>query len=76
MSDQRKSLSQKASRRLLFGLIVVTLIMAYFAAFGIKSASENDAFQEEVKEMRRLYDPDFREADSTNTATPDSLLAN
>lgn len=76
MSDQRKPLSKKASRALLFGLIVATLFMAFLAAYGIKSASENEAYQQEVEEMRRLYDPEYKDADSTNTAAPDSLRAN
>lgn len=67
---KRKALSKKASRRFLFGLIVVSLFLAFMAALGIKSAAENEAFQEEVKEMRRMYDPNFEESDEAKDPMP------
>ncbi len=70
MSETRKALSKKASRRFLFGVIVVTLILAFLSALGIKSAAENEAFQEEVLEMRRTYDPNFEEPDTVETTVP------
>lgn len=39
-------------------------------ALGIKSAAENEAFQEEVLEMRRTYDPNFEEPDTVITTVP------
>ncbi len=80
MPDTSKPLSRKASRRLLFGLIVASLFLAFLAALGIKSATENEAFQKEVIEMRRLYDPNFEEdentADSSSVFKPDSVTVN
>ncbi len=67
MQDTRKPLSKTASRRVLFGLIVVTVFLAYLAALGIQSASENQALQEEIIEMRRQFDPNFKETDSTTS---------
>lgn len=68
MQDTRKPLSKTASRRVLFGLIVVTVFLAYLAALGIQSASENQALQEEIIEMRRQFDPNFKETDSATSA--------
>ncbi|MFK7846223.1 MAG: hypothetical protein AB8G77_13075 [Rhodothermales bacterium] len=80
MSETRKALTKKASRRFLFGVIVVTLILAFLSALGIKSAAENEAFQDEVLEMRRIYDPNFEEPDTVKTtvpiASPDSAHSN
>ena len=74
MSEPRKTLSKSASRRFLFGLVVATLVLAFLAALGIKSAAENEAFQDEVIEMRRMYDPNFKEPDSVRVhTTPDTL---
>ena len=76
---KRNSLSKKASRRFLFGVIVVTLFLAFLAAMGIKSAAENEAFQEEVKEMRRQYDPNYEDVEkdaneAPAAASPDSTM--
>ena len=80
MPEKPKVLSRKASRRFLFGLIVVTLMLAFLAALGIKSAAENEAFQEEVIEMRKLYDPNFKDTDTDSepapASTPDSTNSN
>ena len=80
MPETPNVLSRKNSRRFLFGLIVVTLILAFLAALGIKSAAENDAFQEEVIEMRRMYDPNFKEPGSdaapAPASSPDSTVSN
>ena len=84
MQGTRKPLSKKASRRFLFGVIVVTVFLAYLAALGIQSASENQALQEEIIEMRRQFDPNFKEPESSKTeattpapeASPDSTVSN
>ena len=80
MSNTRKSLSKKASRRFLFGVIVATMILAFLSALGIKSAAENEAFQKEVLEMRRTFDPNFEEPDTVEVtaplSTPDSTNSN
>ena len=81
MSETRKTLSNKASKKLVFGLIVVSLFLAFLAAFSIIGVSRNEAFQEEVKEMRRMYDPNYQEdnettADSLSTLAPDSVSIN
>ena len=74
MPEKPKVLSRKTSRRVLFGLIVVTFMLAFLAALGIKSAAENEAFQEEVIEMRRRYDPDFKEPETESEPAPASTL--
>ena len=70
MHEKRNALSRKTSRRFLFGLIVVTFMLAFLAALGIKSAAENENFQEEVKEMRRMYDPQYQDTDLDTSQTP------
>ncbi len=70
--NTRKPLSKKASRLFLFGVIVATLFLSFLSALGIKSAAENEAFQEEVKEMRRLYDPNYEDPDAEEDVTPTS----
>lgn len=59
MPESKKRLSNKASRRFLVGFVSLSLALAFLAAMGIKSATENEQFQDEVEEMRRRYDPDF-----------------
>lgn len=80
MQDNRKPMSKTASRRFLFGLIVVTIFLAYLAALGIQSASQNQALQEEIIEMRRQFDPNFKEPDSSKSVqaapAPDSTVSN
>ena len=72
--NSRKPLSKKASRIFLFGVIVATLLLSFLTALGIKSASENEAFQEEVQEMRRQYDPNYEDPDAEDDVTPTSTV--
>ncbi len=68
-------MSNRDSRRFLLGFLAMSLGLAFLAALGIKSATENEKFQEEVMEMRRLYAPNLKESEeavTTPASSPDS----
>ncbi len=63
MPDSIKPMSKSNSRRFLLGFLVLSLGLAFMAAMGIKNATENEQFQKEVMEMRRLYDPNLKKSE-------------